>query len=381
MPRKNPTGLSGLMLFSLLGIPMPYLLNDRGIRRAVSRGHMTMDVSDEQIQPASIDLRIGSARVYDDEARERFNNHIASLSPEEAMKEQDSDDMMLDYARETPDSEGHRIIVPPRACIEAFLHDKVSFDMKRYSLSIDLKSTMGRLGMRLNTRVILHDKEGDYIQALNFNPNALVLYSHSRFAQLFIHPRRKNHSNGYIVTDSGEAEETASKICKSDYAMLDNFIIFTLGASVFTYKSIGEIDTARKYSEDELYDIHDTNRLFIQQPGDMIIAHLRPRLELPADVGVKLISEIPSDYRPLFQGQPMFFSLDSQVTNAGWVDPGYKGSVTAQSVRAFARGRLSRGEPVALGLICKYKEPADNPYGSAALGSHYQGSEQAGVRN
>jgi len=133
-------------------------------------------------------------------------------------------------------------------------------------------------------------------------------------------------------------------------------------------KNFGVIDTNKKYGE-ELYEKIDTEKGIFSNAFESINLQLFPKLNLPPNIGIKLLNSIP-----YVQGNCLSFP-DYMVTGGGWVDPGYKGHVTAQPNRFVGRKVLKKNDPLALGIIYKYSEPVNRPYGSEELKSHYQNSE------
>ena len=194
----------------------------------------------------------------------------------------------------------------------------------------------------------------------------------------FFYPHEREKSDGYIVTDPQEAARIASTICKGNYEMYGPYVLLTVGDKVMRFKkNIGAIDTVKKRAKDEVYDTFDTESSVMLSPGESVISQLHPQLELPADVGLQILHHVPAVHHGIgmIGPDPSLLQIDNHSANAGWVDPGYEGFVTAHPIRRKFRDLLYKGKPIALGLIYKYDFPVEVPYGSEILGSHYQGSK------
>ena len=88
---------------------------------------------------------------------------------------------------------------------------------------------------------------------------------------------------------------------------------------------------------------------YLLKGREAVCVQLAEELEMPPNIGVKLMSGIP--YR---NGREADFFLDNNIVNAGWVDPGYNGKVTAHPFRFFEPKLLQKGDVIALGVFYKY---------------------------
>jgi len=226
--------------------------------------------------------------------------------------------------------------------------------------------------------LVKESEEGKYVSLINNNPNPIVLYGQSKFGQLFFYPYDIEKSDGYIVTDPEEAALIASNICVGDFEMYGPYVLLTVGDKVMKFKkNIGPIDTVKKRAKEEMYDTYGTLDGVILSPRESVICQLYPQLKLPSEIGLQILHYVPAVHSG-FGGvgpDPNMLLIDNHSVNAGWVDPGYEGFVTAHPIRRKFRDRLYKGKPIALGLIYKYDQGVEVPYGSEVLGSHYQGSK------
>ena len=102
---------------------------------------------------------------------------------------------------------------------------------------------------------------------------------------------------------------------------------------------------------------------YVLAPGEFILANTIENVELPDDVVARL------------EGKSSLGRLGLMVhATAGYIDPGFKGQLTLE-ISNVARARISIFYGMKIGQISflRLTTPADNPYGSGALGSKYQG--------
>jgi dCTP deaminase len=104
---------------------------------------------------------------------------------------------------------------------------------------------------------------------------------------------------------------------------------------------------------------------FILHPGEFILGSTLEWIKLPDDIAGRI------------EGKSSLGRLGLLIhSTAGFVDPGWEGNLTLE---------LSNVSPIPITLYYKMKigqisfnkmsTPVDNPYGSAKLGSHYQGQK------
>ncbi len=106
---------------------------------------------------------------------------------------------------------------------------------------------------------------------------------------------------------------------------------------------------------------------FVIHPGEFCLGRTLEWVELPADVVARV------------EGKSSLGRLGLIVhATAGFVDPGWKGTLTLE-LNNLTRVpiKLWPGLPIAQLSFMALDRPAERPYGSAALGSHYQGQVAA----
>ncbi|WP_338748738.1 dCTP deaminase [Janibacter alittae] len=102
---------------------------------------------------------------------------------------------------------------------------------------------------------------------------------------------------------------------------------------------------------------------FVLHPGEFVLGSTLEAVTLPDDLAARV------------EGKSSLGRLGLLThATAGFVDPGFSGHVTLElSNVATLPIRLWPG--MKIGQLCFFRlsSPAENPYGSAAYGSHYQG--------
>ena len=102
---------------------------------------------------------------------------------------------------------------------------------------------------------------------------------------------------------------------------------------------------------------------FILHPGEFVLASTYEVITLPDDVAGRL------------EGKSSLGRLGLLThSTAGFIDPGFSGHVTLE-LSNVATLPIMLWPGMKIGQLCfiKLASPAENPYGSAAYGSHYQG--------
>ncbi|MEA2310442.1 MAG: dCTP deaminase [Solirubrobacteraceae bacterium] len=102
---------------------------------------------------------------------------------------------------------------------------------------------------------------------------------------------------------------------------------------------------------------------FVIHPGEFVLGRTLERVELPDDVVARI------------EGKSSIGRLGLIVhATAGFVDPGFNGSLTLEITNLTRIPiKLYAGLPIAQLSFMTLDAPAERPYGSAELGSHYQG--------
>ena len=102
---------------------------------------------------------------------------------------------------------------------------------------------------------------------------------------------------------------------------------------------------------------------FVIHPGEFVLGRTLERVELPDDIVARI------------EGKSSIGRLGLIVhATAGFVDPGFKGTLTLEITNLTRIPiKLYAGLPIAQLSFMTLDAPAERPYGSAELGSHYQG--------
>jgi deoxycytidine triphosphate deaminase len=333
--------------------PSTYVLSDRGIRESLGDDGVKLeDFDDSQIQPGSLDLRIGEVKVFDDSVRELMVDEMAVVGFP-GVDRGPTDEHAIRY----PDEFGIPIDLPPRSWAEIKPHETIRTEMMTRA---DLRSSRGRLGLKIETN------QDGVLGIMNYNPNTVRLYGRTPFAQMFFHT--EDNFGGRIVTDSQEAGMIGSALGVESFGP---YLMFQLGEYAYRFRDVGVIDTAKK--QEGLYDEVEIDNLVVP-PLETIIVQLEPQIRLPPDTGIQLI-DVPylQNSGHMKPDVEMLF-LESRRSNAGWGDPGYQGNLTAHLMRTKFPGKYNRGDNIVLGVITRYDQPVERSYGHPGLNSHYQGS-------
>jgi dCTP deaminase len=102
---------------------------------------------------------------------------------------------------------------------------------------------------------------------------------------------------------------------------------------------------------------------FVIHPGEFCLGRTQEWVELPDDVVARV------------EGKSSLGRLGLIVhATAGFVDPGWKGTLTLEFTNLTRVPiKLYSGLPIAQLSFMALDRPAERPYGSEGLGSHYQG--------
>jgi dCTP deaminase len=116
----------------------------------------------------------------------------------------------------------------------------------------------------------------------------------------------------------------------------------------------------------ELVEVGDDEQPFILHPGEFVLGSTLERITLPDDLVARL------------EGKSSLGRLGLLIhSTAGFIDPGWDGHVTLElSNVANLPITIYVGMKIGQLSFVQLTEPAESPYGSAAIGSKYQG--QAG---
>jgi dCTP deaminase len=110
-----------------------------------------------------------------------------------------------------------------------------------------------------------------------------------------------------------------------------------------------------------------TSDVFVIHPGEFVLGVTREYVELPDDIVARI------------EGKSSLGRLGLIVhATAGFVDPGFKGTLTLEITNLTRVPiKLYPGLLIAQLSFMALDAPAERPYGSSALGSHYQGQTAA----
>ncbi|MEK6889959.1 MAG: hypothetical protein AABX35_02110 [Nanoarchaeota archaeon] len=341
-------------------LPYAGILSDIGIRREIRNGNITIsDRKDSQFQPSSFDLRIGKVHLFDKAYRIEEALRLARLNPAETLRYEPSNTPSVVFE----DIEDSQIDIPPRSFAQIFFHENIK---SNFPTRIDLRSSRGRLGIE----ILSSDNES--VSVFNHNPNIIRLYGRTPFAQMFFTP--SNAIDGYVVHNIDEAERIGRAL---GIPTTGPYAVLSLGGHAFRFKHTGLTDTRNLKDKDN--EKLSTSNLTIPV-NETTICQLTPRIDLPADIGIQILHNIPFIQNSgNFHPDPSHLLMEGHVCNAGWVDPGYKGNLTAHIRRTKLPGEYKKGQHLALGVFFKYNKPVERPYGS--VGNHYYGSKGSPARS
>jgi dCTP deaminase len=121
-----------------------------------------------------------------------------------------------------------------------------------------------------------------------------------------------------------------------------------------------------KEEMEDLTELVETEDPFILHPGEFVLGSTLERITLPDDLVARL------------EGKSSLGRLGLLIhSTAGFIDPGWDGHVTLElSNVANLPITIYVGMKIGQLSFVQLSEPAEHPYGAAALGSKYQG--QAG---
>jgi dCTP deaminase len=107
--------------------------------------------------------------------------------------------------------------------------------------------------------------------------------------------------------------------------------------------------------------------LFVIHPNEFVLGRTEEHVEMPADLVARI------------EGKSSLGRLGLIVhATAGFVDPGFKGSLTLEITNFNSVPIVLRpGLPIAQLSFMTLDQPAERPYGHPELGSHYHGQVDA----
>ena len=132
---------------------------------------------------------------------------------------------------------------------------------------------------------------------------------------------------------------------------------------VFNNSRYTHIDPAQQQDElTELVEVADGDP-FVLHPGEFVLGATLERLALPDDLAGRL------------EGKSSLGRLGLLThSTAGFIDPGFDGHITLEPSNV-ANLPITLWPGMKIGQLCLFRlsSPAETPYGSARVGSKYQG--------
>ena len=138
---------------------------------------------------------------------------------------------------------------------------------------------------------------------------------------------------------------------------LDNFF------RVFNNTRYTHIDPARQQDELTTLVQADEGEPFVLHPGEFVLGSTLEQCSLPDDLAGRL------------EGKSSLGRLGLLThSTAGFIDPGFSGHITLE-LSNVANMPITLSPGMKIGQLCliRLSSPAENPYGSASVGSKYQG--------
>ena len=261
----------------------------------------------------TLDCVLTSAWVSDAESRQLLHEH---MSKQPVSFDEDPSGL---FAKKYTDGS---FVVPPHSFIEGFLDPSIIDPDRQYVW--DFRSSRGRLGLRPHSQHIEWESGLPKITFYNENPNPIRLHLGKKVLQLFHQPKEDEVAQAYDVFDPDEAKEIASSVCENP-TMDGPFFLLHMGETVRKFKSNrGILDSENMPEDSQVYEVINTKKGYVQQPGDCIIMSLEPKLTMPENVGLRIFHQMPYSQRSgLTRPDHTHLFSPSHSLNAGWVDQGY----------------------------------------------------------
>ncbi|ASU80605.1 dCTP deaminase [Actinopolyspora erythraea] len=132
---------------------------------------------------------------------------------------------------------------------------------------------------------------------------------------------------------------------------------------VFDNSKYTHIDPSRQ--QDDLTSLveHSDDDAFVLHPGEFVLGSTFETVRLPEDLAGRL------------EGKSSLGRLGLLThSTAGFIDPGFSGHITLE-LSNVANLPITLWPGMKIGQLCLFRlsSPAENPYGSKAAGSRYQG--------
>ena len=118
-----------------------------------------------------------------------------------------------------------------------------------------------------------------------------------------------------------------------------------------------------RYPDQQFYDHTMNEQGFLLHNNQFVLASTVERVHIPRDLVAQVNGKSSHARRGLVVHQ-----------TAGFIDPGFRGQITLELSNASSWPiRLTPGMPICQLVFFQMTSAAERPYGSAGLGSHYQG--------
>ena len=361
-----------------------FIRHDTGIMQLLKEKKLVIEnfPKDEQFQPATLDVRIGSAHVYDRDTTAALNEYHMRMEQffsevKKGVPTTEQFDSIEPVVLPTQYDGNSPVLIPSGAYAEIILEERLELD-KNYFFTPELRSSRGRVHFELLGMEVLPDNKYK-LKVRNFNINDIVVPPKSKFAQLFVGTCDETvEHDGFAVNNPKEIEHFLPNF-PIENILASGYLRFDLGKDALKFKKLKEpFELGKDYSESTLYEKINLETGYVIKPGEALVAQLEPTLKLPSDIGILLIPGIPKAHPRYHTGIHYDMSLvDKNQVKAGWVDPGFPGltkepaTITAHPYRAGRTELLKTGMPFAYGILYKFKTPVDRPYGDKKLNSHY----------
>ncbi|MFT4311052.1 MAG: 2'-deoxycytidine 5'-triphosphate deaminase domain-containing protein [Candidatus Woesearchaeota archaeon] len=336
-----------------------FMLTDKGILDFIARGELIIssNISQDQIQPASLDLRISQAKVYDEYSKTKnqleYNERLEDLIRQRNFSRLDS--LIEEIEKNATTYKDTNIIIPANTQYEASMKEKINLDSK-YQTSFELRSSRGRALLRPSTIFF----ESGKVIGKNDNINDIEIEKHSKFLQIFIHPKTQGKNTGKLVRSKKRIRELMPNF--PSYLIDDNGDIYFGIKEALRFNKIKETYLLGKNYERLTQKQEFLNGMITLREQTPYILGLYPEVETKGVVGIRLHHKAPSEQ-----------VFANRVVCAGWVDPGYKGIVTAH-YKGLLNKMVRENEPVVRASVYEFHEGSIlNQYGSKQLKSHYKG--------
>jgi len=410
---------------------LPFILNDRGYRRAIKEGWITVspEVEDVQFQPASLDLRIrevvavGPLFIMDPyNPVHRVDSENYPSMPYNLEFDPDSLEELVIPAFSTCQVRVDDVDFPPvslgsiadtliaesvangSAALPGLNQiyrsvgqrlDTMSFASIFGKTDVVLRSSMGKLGLAISQvnkfglapfRLVNDDESyaGMAIYVKNYSPYSIRFKEGERIAQMFtevqsmaVHP--------FNIVDHGvileyepvlEVHKAGLFEVKPELEV-DPFGYIMFHASDKAHKMVGPengnstIDFSdRKTVEYDEVTIPPEGLAI--KPFEYWAVQAVETVRLSNQVAIDFVSHPVTSTHAFRPGTDFFDTYNFEVCNAGWFDPGYEGVYFGHPKTMLRQHLIKPGDPIGWGRAYLFGNGVERPYGSDDLGSHYQ---------